>query len=703
MRLHRNSWTAIAVAYLFLRGTVASAQELKLILQPRQVEQSEGALRIGPGARIVLNAAHAREDRVAAEMLVEEIRAATGRKLTIVVARPAEALAGAIYLTRLGDDRRLRAALASKGFAVEDDFNPEGYVLDADRRGIRVAGMSGAGLFYGVQTLRQLLRPSRDKQMECPAVRIKDWPAMRWRGIHDDISRGPVPTLDYMKQQIRTIAEYKLNLYALYMEHVFDYESQPIVAPKEGALTAAEVRELVAYAKKYFVTILPEQQAFGHLHHLLKYELYSDLAETPHGHVLTPANEKTYELIRNLYQELVPLFPGPLFHIGSDETFELGTGQTKERAAAVGLGRVYLEHLKRVSEIMQPYHKRLLFWGDIAVRYPELLNILPKDMIAVPWAYDSRASFDSLLKPFKDAGLEIIASPGANNWNRIFPDLNAAYVNIRNFARDAQKFGAAGLLNTTWDDDGEALFAMTWPTVAFGAACAWQPGESSIEEFQKRYDWAFYRNDDATFREALDHLAKAHTLLASRGLGGAMDDAFWMDPFTEAGARYAEKAQPVAHDLRLGAERALASLYASRAKARAHAETLDALIFAALRLDALGMKVQFLAESSQFYRDAHEHRDDRGRVGRDLWEITGINGRLEDLRDATTRLREQYARLWKQESRAYWLDNVLVRYDILASLFQKKIEDLRAVQALYREGTPLPEPEAVGFFYKPQP
>ncbi len=703
MRLRRNSQIAVAIILIFLGGGSASGQELKLIPQPRQVEQSAGALRLGPGARIVLNVAHAREDRVAAEILVEEIRAATGRKLTIVVARPAEALIGAIYLARLGDDRRLRAALASKGLTVEDDFNPEGYVLDVDRGGIRVAGMSGAGLFYGVQTLRQLLRPSRDKRIECPVVRIKDWPAMRWRGVHDDISRGPVPTLDYMKQQIRTIAEYKLNLYSLYMEHVFDYESQPIVAPKEGALTAAEVRELVEYAKKYYVTILPEQQAFGHLHHLLKYELYSDLAETPHGHVLTPANDKTYELIRNLYQELVPLFPGPLFHIGSDETFELGTGQTKERAAAVGLGRVYLEHLKRVSEIMQPYHKRLLFWGDIAVRYPELLNILPKDMIAVPWAYDPRASFDSLLKPFKDAGLDIIASPGANNWNRIFPDLNAAYVNIRNFARDAQKFGAAGLLNTTWDDDGEALFAMTWPAVTFGAACAWQPGESSIEEFQKRYDWAFYRNDDATFREALDHLAKAHTLLASRGLGGAMDDAFWMDPFTEAGARYAERALPVAHDVRLAAERALASLYASRAKARAHAETLDALIFAALRLDALGMKVQFLAESSEFYRDAYDHREDRDRVGRDLWEITGINGRLEDLRDATTRLREQYARLWKQESRAYWLDNVLVRYDILASLVQKKIEDLRAVQALYREGAPLPEPGAVGFFYKPQP
>src|SRR2546422_10569086 len=84
-----------------------------------------------------------------------------------------------------------------------------------------------------------------------------------------------------------------------------------------------------------------------------------------------------------------PLFPGPFLHIGADETWELGSGQSKAQAEAIGLGRVYLEHLRRVAEILKPYHKQLLFWGDIAVRYPELLATLPKEMIAVPWAYRS--------------------------------------------------------------------------------------------------------------------------------------------------------------------------------------------------------------------------------------------------------------------------------------------------------------------------
>ncbi len=682
---------------------MAFAQELKLIPEPKQVERREGTFHVGPGVRIVLGVRHAREDRLAAEMLSEEIHAATGRRVPITTSRAGAAASNVIYLARLGDDRRLRAALEARGLRAEEGFDPEGYLLDADSKHIWVAGTTGPGLFYGVQTLRQLLRPSEGKrgakQMLCPAVTIKDWPAMRWRGVHDDISRGPVTTLAYMKQQIRTIAEYKLNLFALYIEHVFDYQSQPVVAPKEGALTPAEIRELVDYARRYYVTILPEQQAFGHLHHLLKYELYGDLAETPHGHVLAPVNEKIYELIRQLYAELVPLFPGPFLHIGADETWELGRGQSKSRAEAIGLGRVYIEHLKRVAKILEPYHKRLLFWGDIAVRYPELLGTLPKaEMIAVPWDYNPRPSFDALLKPFKDAGLEIMVAPGASNWNRIFPDLKTALVNIRNLTRDAQQFGALGMLNTTWNDDGEALFAMTWPAVVFGAACSWQAGESSIEAFQGKYDWAFYRNDDSTFREVLADLSRTHELLAAQGFGGAFDDGFWMDPFTEAGTRYTEKALPAAHELRLAAEHALKLLYRDHTKVGAHADTLEALIFAALRLDALGMKLQFADECNRFYRDAYQNQTDRARVGRDLWEVTGINGRLEDLRDAATRLKAAYAELWEKENRPYWLGNILVRYDILASLFQSKIESLRAAQFLYGEQGKLPLPEALGFF-----
>src|SRR5260221_7781190 len=412
----------LSLACLASLALVAHAQvndavrALKILRAPKEVRRAEGKIVIKPSTTTLISNS---EDRTGAETLQKEIHDRTGMKLSIEAETAAPKTTGHISLGRL-TDRGLRSYLESQGVKVEDelgnrDLDKQGYVIRVTDTGVLVAGRTAQGLFYGVQTLRQLLRPEGPggKTLAIPALSvpklvIRDWPSMEWRGVSDDISRGPIPTLDYLKMQIRTLAEYKINLLGFNMEHVFDFRTQPLVSPKEAALTPAEIKELVEYASKYYITLLPEQQAFGHLHQLLKYEIYSDLAETPHGHVLTPTNPKTYDFIRQVYGEVVPMFPGPCFHIGSDETFELGLGQTKDLAAQQGLGRVYLEHLQKVFEIMQPYHKQLMFWCDIAVKYPELLTILPKDMIAVPWDYDPKPSYENIITPYTDAGLRVV-------------------------------------------------------------------------------------------------------------------------------------------------------------------------------------------------------------------------------------------------------------------------------------------------------
>ncbi len=690
--------TARLLLFLLAAAPISAAQELKLIPEPRHVHRKEGAFTITTQTRIVATTA---EDRVAAETLAEEIESAGGNRPSIRISQTAPEGANLIYLGRLGERASLDNGLASRNLVLDDAGNEEGYLLEVSPQRVIVAARTAAGVFYGAQTLRQLIQPGDGKRLVCPAVAIRDWPAMRWRGLHDDISRGPIPTMEFFKQQIRTLAEFRLNLFALYIEHVFDYQGHPLIAPGEAALTPTEIKELVEYAARYHVTVLPEQQAFGHLHHVLKYEVYAELAETPHGHVLAPVQEKSYELIRQLYAELVPLFPGPLFHIGADETFELGRGQTKARGEEIGLGRVYLEHVKRVAEMMALYRKQLLFWHDIAVKYPELLGILPKELVAVIWDYEPKASFEDQIAPFKKAGLGVFVAPGASNWNRIYPNLDAALVNIKNLVRDGQKAGALGMLNTTWDDNGEAIFGMTWPAVVFGAAAAWQPGESSIEAFQNKYDWAFYRHANRTFQDAITQLSRSHALLAGAGLRGANDDLFWVDPFTETGQRQIEKGNGVARELRLNAERALESLYRHRAAARAHADTIEPLVFAALRLDALGMKLQFAAEVSRFYWDAYLNQGDRARVWRNLAEISGINARLEDLRDSTTRLRGFYAERWLAENRPYWLPNVLVKYDLLAQTYQSKILAIKAAGQQFRDLSLLPPPQQLGLYIRP--
>ncbi|MGB7602189.1 MAG: beta-N-acetylhexosaminidase [Candidatus Sulfotelmatobacter sp.] len=675
------------------------ANQLKLIPLPKEVQLHSGSFRVRPTTRILIEFGHQAEDRIAAETLAEEIRDQSGLKISITGEKSdAKRKASTIVLARL-QDHKIKAFLASKGLKA-DSIGDQGYLLYSDQLHLIVAANTGQGLFYGVQTLRQLLRAD-GHTLICPAVSIRDWPSMEWRGVQDDISRGPIPTEDYMKQQIRMLSAYKVNLFALYMEHVFDFASQPLVAPKEAALTPKEINSLVDYAKKLYVTILPEQQTFGHLHNMLKYEIYSDVAERPHGHVLTPTKQQSYEIIKAMYADLVPLFPGPFLHIGGDETFELGHGQTAALAAQEGLGRVYLDHIQKVSAILRPYHKQLMFWGDIAVKYPQLLSILPKDMIAVPWDYDAKPSYESIIKPYRDAGLRVVVAPGANNWNQIWPNLDVAYVNIRNFVRDGQKLGAMGMLNTTWNDDGESIYGMAWPALIFGAAAGWQSNESDVDTFKGSYDWAFYRNNNSTFRDVIDDLDHGHQALDAIKVDTETDDLFWADPFTPDGARLMQKILPAAREMRLGAEHALLALDQTGNTAHANQFTLSDMMLAAWRWDALGMKAQFTQEINNFYWDAFQNPADAERVGNDLEEITAINARLEDLRDATTRLREMYRAAWLREYEPYWLDNVLVRYDTLAEVFQRKIVAVRQARRQYDATKTLVPPQDLGFYLQP--
>ena len=162
-----------------------------------------------------------------------------------------------------------------------------------------------------------------------------------------------------------------------------------------------------------------------------------------------------------------------------------------------------------------------------------------------------------------------------------------------------------------------------------------------------------------------------------------------------------QRALPVARELRLAAEQALTALYNNRKKARANAETLDAMIFAALRLDTLGMKIQYTQEIGGYYADAFANQSDVHRVEQDLDEINSMNARLEDLRDATTRLRGLYEKNWLREDRPYWLPNVLVRYDTFARAIQEKIVAVSQAGTQFDTQKTLPPPQQLGFFLLP--
>ncbi len=106
-------------------------------------------------------------------------------------------------------------------------------------QGLAVIAETAAGLFYGAQTVKQLIRGSgKDAVLLVPTIR--DWPAMAHRGLSDDWSRGPLPNMDFLKREIRTLAAYKYNIFSPYFEHTFAYASTPVAAFPGGAMTPEE-------------------------------------------------------------------------------------------------------------------------------------------------------------------------------------------------------------------------------------------------------------------------------------------------------------------------------------------------------------------------------------------------------------------------------------------------------------------------------
>ena len=355
-------------------------------------------------------------------------------------------------------------------------------------------------------------------------------------------TRGPLPTLEFQKKQIRTFAAYKLNVYSPYFENTMQYASAPLPALPGGSISADDAKQLVAYAKQFHVTIVPEQEAFGHLHKVLTWQQYAQLGEIPNGAVLAPGQAGSMQLITAWFDELANIYPGPFLHIGADETAELGQGQTADDVKQRGLGAVYIDFLSRIHEALAPLHRRLLFWGDMAMNSPTLVPRLPHDMIAVAWEYDPQPQgFQRWLDPYTKAGMETWVAPGVNNWNRVWPNFDMALRNIQGFVADGQSAGSTGMLNTIWNDDGEGLFLEDWYAVLFGAAAAWQPGTSDIAQFQQDYGAVFHGDATTAINDAQQALIAAHQALGRAGLGDARDADFWVDPWGSAGQQIAAK------------------------------------------------------------------------------------------------------------------------------------------------------------------
>lgn len=693
MTLHPRRIPRLLSACCFFWGIAAScaaAAGPALIPQPREIHAN--GLRIFHSAVVAVPGGDP-EDMFAAKNLKQSLR-----KRGVLMAPATGAPDVTIWLLR-ADTPEAREAMAGENLAFDPAMHDEGYVLISRAGSVDVIGETAAGVFYGVQTLKQMVEDYGGVPALWTAT-IRDWPAMQYRGIDDDLSRGPVPTLAFQKHQLEVFAAYKVNIYSPYLENTMRYAADPLAAPPGGSLTRAEAEELAAWARQLHITVVPEQEAFGHLHHVLEYEKYAGLAETPHGNVLAPGVSGTQPLILSWFTQLAEDFPGQFLHVGADETFDLGTGRTRAEVAQRGLGAVYADFLSTIHTTLAPLHRRLLFWGDVAWNDPAAVSRIPKDMIAVPWVYWHENNYDHNILPFRNAGIETWVAPGDANWNVVYPLGRNALDNIAGFVESGQRLGSTGELTTVWNDDGEGLFNEDWFGVLFGAAAGWQPGKSDGIAYQGAFGKLFYGDSTGDIDEAESELMTAEDLI------DVSDEAFWVDPWSAAGQAEAARLRPRIPAARLHAERAIELIEAARANpSLREKQALDAMELGARRIDFIGLKFQLSDEMSEAWQKAWELRRDpkqQTEVRELLYSISDINGRCEDLRDGYSLLRSMYRKVWLEENRPYWLDNVLVRYDLRIQLWQKRGEDMLALTRAWQQTHHLPTAKEAGIPPAPQ-
>jgi hexosaminidase len=639
----------------------------------------------------------------------------------IFVTRFSTALGHSIY------NESLSTPAATPASAMAPAMQAEGYSIVPDRDGIALTAASSSGIFYALQTAKQLIAGDGTAAVLHIAT-IRDWPAMQYRGLSDDLSRGPVDTLDFQKKLIRTLAAYKDNLYSPYFENTQQYASNPLPAPPGGSISANDARILVAYARQYHVLVVPDQEAFGHLRHMLVYEQYQPLAETPHGAVLAPGQPGSLQVIDQMFTELAQLYPGPFLHVGADETVDLGVGQTKAAVEKNGLGQTYLDFMQQIDTTLRPLHRKLLFWADIAENSPELLKTLPpsfkQDTIAISWHYNPSANgFSKYLNYFRSSGIETWVAPGINNWNRVYPNNNYALANIQQFTRDGQKFGVTGQLNTLWYDDGEALASNNWYGILFGAATAWQPGESSIPQYQDSFGEVFHGDLTGKLNEAQKELMACHLLLKNSPLkGDGSDLLFWSDPWAKDQQDNFAKVRPVLSELRLHAERALTLIAQARAAypeaqgaviyspinqlpsnptTLRETDAIDAMELGARRFDFLGEKFQLADEIAAAYARAQADSTSTDKTlhsmtSRELSDINGVNGRIQDIKDGYSLIRDLYEQQWLRTNRPYALRPVLEHYDYTIALWLSRMDKARTAMRTYEKNGTLPPASDMG-------
>jgi len=362
-------------------------------------------------------------------------------------------------------------------------LHPQGYRLSIRSGGIHLQAASPAGIFYGICTLNQLVD---QYGVELPTLEIEDFPDFPVRGALLDISRNKVPRLEHLERFVDLLASWKINQLQLYTENTFAYRRHPQVWQSASPMTGQDILELDRFCQERQVELVPNQNSFAHMERWLCHPDYIHLAETtgsfstpwgstPTGpYSLCPVDPGSHALIASLLDELLPHFSSRMVNIGCDETFDVGTGRSRQACAERGFARVYLDFLLGLVAEARRHGRGVQFWADMVLRYPEIIDDLPKDLLALVWGYEADSPLMERCALLQKAGLAFYVCPGTSSWLSVAGRTDNALANLKQAARAGLQHGAGGYLVPDWGDLGHwQPYPVHLLGFAAGAANAW--------------------------------------------------------------------------------------------------------------------------------------------------------------------------------------------------------------------------------------
>lgn len=368
-------------------------------------------------------------------------------------------------------------------FSKNKNLANQAYTLTIMPNQINIEYADLQGLFYAVTTIKQIAKQTNN---QLPTVTIQDQPDLKTRGAFLDISRGKVPKMETLYETIDFLSDLKYNHVELYVEGFsFGYPSfKNLWENTETPITPDEVKLLDAYCKERYIELVPNQNSLGHMDAWLATDQYKDLAECPEGYqflglikmksTIAPLNPKSLELVKKMSDDLLPNFSSNQYNVNLDEPFELGKSKDHPIKDSKEIAKVYLDYAKKLNDYTNSKGKKMLMWGDIVSKNPEIIKDIPKNITLLEWRYESSQDFENICKTYQASGLHYMVCPGTSTWSDFTGRTENMLGNVENSVLNAVKYGADGMLITDWGDKPHLQYVtLSYSGLAYGGALSW--------------------------------------------------------------------------------------------------------------------------------------------------------------------------------------------------------------------------------------